>query len=83
MRIYRFGTRTARRVPVNSSISPDLVVAAKARRINLSCLVEQRLVGILQAETTDPFFEENRDAVAAYNRRVEAFGVFSDAHRSF
>lgn len=65
------------------SISPDLVVAARTRRINLSRLVEERLIEILQAEAGDPFFEENRDAVAAYNRRVEAIGVFSDEHRNF
>ncbi len=83
MRIYGEFMRTARRVPVNLSLSPDLVAAAKARRINLSRLVERRLVEILQAEPTDPFADENREAVAAYNARISELGVFSDEHRSF
>ena len=75
--------RTTRRVPVNLSLSPELVAAAKARRINLSRLVERHLMAILQGEAADPFAEENREAVAAYNARVAEFGVFSDEHRSF
>jgi len=83
MRTHCAFMRTAHRVPVNLSVPAGLLAAAKARRINLSRLFEQRLSEVLAADAGDPFAEENREAVAAYNARVAAEGVFSDEHRSF
>jgi antitoxin CcdA len=71
------------RIAVNLSVSPELVAAARARGINLSRVLEQRLTELLATTPSDPFAEENAEAVAAYNARVAAAGTFSDEHRSF
>ncbi|MFZ4736245.1 MAG: type II toxin-antitoxin system CcdA family antitoxin [Bradymonadia bacterium] len=71
------------RIAVNLSVSPDLVAAARARGFNLSRVLEQRLAELLGTPPSDPFAEENAEAVAAYNARVAAAGTFSDEHRSF
>jgi antitoxin CcdA len=71
------------RIAVNLSVSPDLVAAARARGLNLSRVLEQRLTELLAAPPRDAFAEENREAVAAYNARIAAAGTFSDEHRSF
>jgi len=67
----------------NLSINSDLLRQAKDYHINLSKALEQRLVEILLEEKRREWKEENRDAIEAYNRRIEAGGVFSDGLRSF
>jgi len=67
----------------NLSINSDLLQKAKEHRINLSKALEQRLVEILLEEERLQWREENRDAIEAYNRRIEAGGVFSDGLRRF
>jgi antitoxin CcdA len=65
----------------NLSINSDLLRQAKGYRINLSKALEQRLVEMLLEEKRRRWREENRDAIEAYNRRIEAGGVFSFSHR--
>lgn len=67
----------------NLSINSDLLRQAKDHRINLSKALEQRLVEMLLEEKRREWREENRDAIDAYNRRIEAKGVFSEGLRSF
>lgn len=67
----------------NLSINGDLLRKAKALHVNLSKALEQRLVEILLEEKRREWREENRDAIEAYNRRIEAGGVFSDGLRRF
>jgi len=67
----------------NLSINSDLLRQAKDYRINLSKALEQRLVEMLIEEKRREWKEENRDAIEAYNRRIEAGGVFSDGLRRF
>lgn len=71
------------RIAVNLSVSPELVAAARARGLNLSRVLEERLTELVAAPVTDPFAEENAAAVAAYNARISEFGAFSDEHRTF
>lgn len=67
----------------NLSINSDLLRQAKDLHINLSKALEQRLVEILLEEKSREWKEENRDAIEAYNRRIEAGGMFSDGLRRF
>ncbi|MCK8600694.1 type II toxin-antitoxin system CcdA family antitoxin [Desulfoferrobacter suflitae] len=69
--------------PTNLSINSDLLRQAKDYHINLSNALEQRLVEMLIEEKRREWKEENRDAIEAYNRRIEAGGVFSDGLRRF
>jgi post-segregation antitoxin (ccd killing protein) len=64
-------------------VSPALVAAARARGLNLSRVLEERLIELVAAPPTDPVAEENALAVAAYNARITEAGTFSDEHRSF
>jgi antitoxin CcdA len=45
--------------------------------------LEQRLVEMLLDEKRREWREENREAIEAYNRRIEADGMFSDGLRKF
>ena len=67
----------------NLSINSDLLRQARENRINLSKTLEQRLFEILLELKRWKWQEENRDAIEAYNRRIEAGGVFSDGLRGF
>jgi antitoxin CcdA len=67
----------------NLSINSDLLRKAKDHHINLSKALEQRLVELLLEEKRREWQEENRDAIEAYNRRIETGGVFSDGLRRF
>jgi antitoxin CcdA len=67
----------------NLSVNSDLLQKAKDHRINLSKALEQRLVEILLEEKRRQWLEENRDAIEAYNRRIEAGGVLSEGVRRF
>jgi len=67
----------------NLSINSDLLRQAKNYHINLSKALEQRLVEMVLEEKRREWKEENRDAIEAYNRRIEAGGVFSDGLRRF
>jgi antitoxin CcdA len=69
--------------PTNLSINSDLLRQAKDYHINLSNALEQRLVEMLIEEKRREWKEENHDAIEAYNRRIEAGGVFSDGLRRF
>jgi len=69
--------------PTNLSINSDLLQKAKDHHINLSRALEQRLVEMLLEEKRRESHEENREAIEAYNRRIEADGVFSDGLRKF
>lgn len=67
----------------NLSINSDLLRQAKDYHINLSKALEQRLIEMLIEEKRREWKEENRDAIEAYNRRIEAAGVFSEGLRRF
>jgi antitoxin CcdA len=67
----------------NLSINSDLLRKARDHNINLSRVLEQRLVEMLLEEKRREWREENRDAIEAYNRRIETGGVFSDGLRKF
>lgn len=73
----------ASRKATNLSINEDLLRRARARKINLSRLLEERLVEILREEQRAEWAAENRDAIDDYNRRIVERGSFSDGLRRF
>ena len=67
----------------NLSVNSDLLTQAKQDNINLSKTLEQRLVEMLLEKKRCMWREKNKEAIDAYNSRVETSGVFSDNLRSF
>ena len=67
----------------NLSINSDLLRQAKERHINLSQALEVRLTELLREEKRRKWQDGNREAVAEYNRRIEACGTFGDGLRRF
>ena len=68
---------------VNLSINSDLLAKARALGLNLSGEVETHLAEVVRTAERERWQEENREAIDAYNRRVEKRGLFSDGHRRF
>ena len=67
----------------NLSVNSSLLTEARRYKLNLSRLLEQALVEALTEKKRSEWLEENREALEAYNERVEARGVFSDGLRTF
>ena len=67
----------------NLSVNSSLLTEARRYKLNLSKLLEQALVEALTEKKLSEWLEENREALEAYNERVEARGVFSDGLRTF
>ncbi len=67
----------------NLSISGELLEEARALEINLSATLERALEAEVRVRRRELWLDENREAMAAYNVRVERDGVFSDSLRSF
>jgi antitoxin CcdA len=69
--------------PTNVSVNSDLLLKAKALKINLSATLETALSELVSARQRDLWKRENRAAIEAYNQLVEEHGIFSDDLRSF
>ncbi len=69
--------------PTNLSINEGLLRLAKELDINLSATLERAIEAEVRARRRARWLEENREAIEAYNARVEREGVFSDALRAF
>ncbi len=82
MQVSCYDTKAPKK-SANLRINSDLLRQAKDHDINLSKALEQRLVEMLVEEKRREWREENRDAIAAYNRRIEAGGEFSKGLRRF
>lgn len=71
-----------RRVPkkraVNLFVDVELLDEARRLGLNLSETLERRLRGIVKQDRERRWLDENRDAIAAYNRRVAEHGLLSD-----
>ena len=73
-----YGKRAA-----NVSINEGLLRDAKALDINLSATLERALEQEVRARRREQWLEDNREAIAAYNARIERDGVWSDGLRGF
>jgi antitoxin CcdA len=73
----------ARKKPTNVSINSDLLRQAKDLKINLSQTLEEQLFQLVLDQKAQAWKKKNREAIEAYNRRIEKHGVFSDGLRRF
>ena len=71
--------RPMKKQAVNVTLAPDLIEEAKALKLNLSALLEEKL----REERARRWKEENAQAFAEYNADVEKHGVWSDGRRSW
>ena len=67
----------------NLSINADLLQQAKQLNINLSQTLERHLAEIVRQAQSSQWLTENKNALEAYNRRIESRGTFSDGLRRF
>lgn len=68
---------------VNLRINESLIAQAKAMNINLSQTLESSLLEILREKQRAAWLKDNKEAVDAYNQRIEQHGLFSDGLRQF
>lgn len=78
-----FYDQNAPKKPTNLSINSDLLKQAKDLNINLSATLEQALTAQVKAKQAQLWLEQNKNAIAAYNKSVDEAGVFSDGVRGF
>lgn len=78
-----FFDQRAPKKSANLSINSDLLRQAKERHINLSQALELRLAELLREDKCRKWHEENEEAIEDYNRRIKAYGTFSDNLRCF
>lgn len=67
----------------NVSINSDLFQRAKALKINLSKTLEKSLTELIREEQKKAWRQKNHKAIATYNNRIAAGGIFSDGIRCF
>lgn len=73
----------AAKVRVNLTLDEALVAQAKAAGVNLSAVAEEAIRLRTRAEEMWIWSEQNREAIAAWNKRIEEEGLWSDGHRLF
>lgn len=66
---------------VNLSVDSGLIAAARQQGLNLSHILDDALRQRLAAVRADDWARENREAVEAYNARVERNGIFGRLRR--
>ena len=68
---------------VNLSVDAELLARARAAHVNLSATFEDALKARMLEAERRRWVEENREAIEAFNRRIERNGVWSDGLRRF
>ena len=68
---------------VNVKARADRVAEAKALGINLSATFDAALEAAVKKARLAKWQDDNREAFEAYDRRIEANGVFSAGKRRF
>jgi len=69
--------------PVNLTANEDLLRVAKQVGINLSRTFEEAVLVKVRKALEEQWREENRQAIASYNARIEKQGVFGARKRRF
>ena len=67
----------------NLTVRADLLEEARARKINLSQTLEVALTAELKRQREAEWLEQNKEAIAAYNREIAEHGLWSDGLRQF
>ena len=68
---------------VNLSVDADLLARSKEMDLNLSATFEEVLREKTREKERRRWSEENREAIEAFNRRIERDGIWSDGLRRF
>jgi antitoxin CcdA len=79
---YGYDTNAPKK-SVNLSANSDLLRMAKEEDVNLSRTLEEAVAEKLRQKLEHRWREENKDAIAAYNARIEKNGVFGAKKRRF
>lgn len=66
----------AQKKSVNLSIDADLVAKAKDLGLNLSRISAEAIAEAVRREAARKWQEENAEAIAAYNARIDAEGTW-------
>ena len=74
---------SAPRKPVNLTANADLLQNAKGVGINLSRTFEDAVVVKLRVALEEQWLAENKEAIEAFNLRIEGDGVFAANKRRF
>lgn len=70
----------AKRRPVNLTIREDILDEAKALKLNTSQAAETGIVAAVKKAHEQKWLKENRDAIQAYNERIEKTGPLLTPH---
>jgi antitoxin CcdA len=68
---------------INLSIDAELLRISKELNLNVSSIAEEALARAVKACLEEAWLKDNAGAIASYNARVEAGGVFSEGLRAF
>lgn len=82
MNLPIYDTKAPRKA-TNLSVNADLIAQARALGLNVSALLEERLVEAVREAQRESWHAENRKALAEYNERVSLRGSFGDKVRRF
>lgn len=61
----------------NLNLNSDLLKQVQTLKINLSKVLEERLIELLRNARHQQWQTENKEAIETYNQRIERHGVFS------
>ncbi len=78
-----FLAKKCRRKPTNLSIREDIMSAVKALGLNASQVAERALVEALRQAAAAAWVEDNVEAIAAHNERVDRTGLYNVGLRRF
>ena len=67
----------------NVSVNQGLLEDARVLGINLSATLEKALEAEVRARRREQWLDANREAIDAYNRRIERDGMLVDHVRAF
>lgn len=81
--VHAHSSSSSPRKPTNLTVRIDLLAKARELGLNLSSLLEQRLIEAIHEKRQEVWLAENEQALNAYNARVLEAGVFSDKLRRF
>jgi antitoxin CcdA len=71
------------KVRAEITLEAGLLERARARRIDLSAVLEERLRHVLAEDRTSTWQAENAEAIAAANAFLSRHGLWSDGRRQF
>jgi antitoxin CcdA len=70
--------RPVKKRAVNLFVDSELLDHARRMGINISETLEHRLRSLVRMELERQWLEDNKEAIAQYNRRVAEHGLLSD-----